>query len=528
MGPMKQAAVRALAVPVSRTSRRWQWAVVMVAVAAYLLGSLWFLWDYTTLDDAFITYRYARNFVAGEGMVFNPGDRVEGYSSLSWLLLLSAGEALGLDLPSFSRCLGLVFGLGTLLIVAFGPFDAIPRLLTVGLLVVYLPWVYHTINGLETALVSFLLVALLLLPAETKTSQWARVMAAVILVITRPEGLGLALIASAAAWFAERGRFRGHHLGVCGAGLAAFLGQTIWRWLYYGDWIANSARAKLMPMNFALPRGLDDLGRFAFYGSAFGGFSLLAVSGVLLALKRRKEPESRRLFALFALCVLGGLALAASGGDTFPFWRFLVPLSPVWILCAAQGLHLVAGSGRRGFATRVAAVVLLFMALGFFFLNFFDQVKNGLPLAERWKNIGVALAKEFQPETRIALPQVGLVPYYSGLHTIDMLGLNERTIARRPPDLSYYNPGHHRHDGPYVLDLQPDLIMLANGPIVLDKSDGFPWRHINGYELDLVRDPRFAEQYRMINLPLPSGGYVQMLAHAAFLERHRHDRQRAR
>jgi hypothetical protein len=49
------------------------------------------------VDDAFITLRYAENLVAGHGLVYNRGEWVEGYSSLSWVLLQAAGIALGLD-----------------------------------------------------------------------------------------------------------------------------------------------------------------------------------------------------------------------------------------------------------------------------------------------------------------------------------------------------------------------------------------------------------------------------------------------
>jgi arabinofuranosyltransferase len=40
-------------------------------------------------DDAYISYRYARNLFRGEGLVFNPGERTEGYSNFSYVLLTS-------------------------------------------------------------------------------------------------------------------------------------------------------------------------------------------------------------------------------------------------------------------------------------------------------------------------------------------------------------------------------------------------------------------------------------------------------
>ena len=40
-------------------------------------------------DDAYISYRYARSLAGGDGLVFNPGERVEGYSNLLYVLLLA-------------------------------------------------------------------------------------------------------------------------------------------------------------------------------------------------------------------------------------------------------------------------------------------------------------------------------------------------------------------------------------------------------------------------------------------------------
>ena len=45
----------------------------------------WFL-----TDDAYISFRYARNLIEGHGLVFNPGERVEGYSNLLRVLDLAA------------------------------------------------------------------------------------------------------------------------------------------------------------------------------------------------------------------------------------------------------------------------------------------------------------------------------------------------------------------------------------------------------------------------------------------------------
>ena len=57
-------------------------------------------------DDSFISFRYALNLIEGSGLVYNPGERVEGYSNLLWTLLVALWMRLGADPVSHShrRC----------------------------------------------------------------------------------------------------------------------------------------------------------------------------------------------------------------------------------------------------------------------------------------------------------------------------------------------------------------------------------------------------------------------------------------
>ena len=50
----------------------------VVLFATVVLGVAW-AWRLRSLcDDSFISFRYARNLAFGHGLVFNPGERVEG------------------------------------------------------------------------------------------------------------------------------------------------------------------------------------------------------------------------------------------------------------------------------------------------------------------------------------------------------------------------------------------------------------------------------------------------------------------
>ena len=61
------------------------------------------------LDDAFISFRYARNLATGVGLFWNPGETVEGYTNFLWTILISAGIRFGVEPLIFTQLLGMVF-----------------------------------------------------------------------------------------------------------------------------------------------------------------------------------------------------------------------------------------------------------------------------------------------------------------------------------------------------------------------------------------------------------------------------------
>ena len=81
-------------------------ALLMLSIG--LLAEAAYQWWPRTVDDAFITFRYAQNLVDGLGPVYNAGERVEGYSSPIWMLASAAGNALGIDPVFASKWAGLL------------------------------------------------------------------------------------------------------------------------------------------------------------------------------------------------------------------------------------------------------------------------------------------------------------------------------------------------------------------------------------------------------------------------------------
>src|SRR6185295_18291193 len=68
----------------------------LVAPSIVLLLNMWKVRSFT-VDDAYISFRYARNFSRGLGLVYNPGERIEGYTNFLWTVMLGIGIKVGFD-----------------------------------------------------------------------------------------------------------------------------------------------------------------------------------------------------------------------------------------------------------------------------------------------------------------------------------------------------------------------------------------------------------------------------------------------
>ena len=96
----------------TRFLRRYYAAIIATAVLIPHAR----LFDFVT-DDAYISFRYARNLALSGQLVFNLGERVEGYTNFLWTVILALGIKLGLGPVVLSRFLGVALGISTLAVV---------------------------------------------------------------------------------------------------------------------------------------------------------------------------------------------------------------------------------------------------------------------------------------------------------------------------------------------------------------------------------------------------------------------------
>ena len=100
------------------SNRHAAWLPVALLLVLYCLVIVQRAW---MGDDAFITLRTVDNFIAGRGLVYNVGERVQSYTHPLWLLLVSVPYAFTREpyytvvflsvLVSSAAVLVLVFGL---------------------------------------------------------------------------------------------------------------------------------------------------------------------------------------------------------------------------------------------------------------------------------------------------------------------------------------------------------------------------------------------------------------------------------
>ena len=147
-------------------------AVLTIAAIALFVFEAWE--PVQQADDAYIFYRYAANLAAGEGLVYNPGERVEGITNLPWTLLEAAGFALGADAPWIGHVLGVVSSAWLLWLgFALARAGLEPRLHVLAALVPWLllassSFVRWSISGMGSSLFAATVVAALLAQIKRK------------------------------------------------------------------------------------------------------------------------------------------------------------------------------------------------------------------------------------------------------------------------------------------------------------------------------------------------------------------------
>lgn len=420
--------------------------LALLTIAAVLnSASLWTI----TVDDSYISLRYARNLLGLDGLVYNPGERVEGFSNPTWVAIMAMTLPFSSSLEG-SKVIGLLAhaatvvgcaGLAAELVQPQKQAAKIALVLGTGFLVVSLPATFWPITGMETTFYA----AMLLLTAwrvvvEIRQPERAPLSAVLagLTAITRPEaplvvgGLFLGrLVAARGDW-----RYTARWLGIFSVPTVGYLS---FRLLYYGYPLANTYYQK---------GHADTLAAFLDYLRPWlNNEAPLAVLGLVGLMSLAAYHRSRAWPILLAA---GGhlFFLVYVSRDWMPNQRFIVPLLPFLIV----GVSVAAASlaGRLGGRLAWLPAVTLTGLIGLQGSQTLPLQRIGsaggaiertdrdpwmrLPdaLHHTWKGhatVPIWLIERAKPGASVAYTDIGMTGWVTDLFIVDLAGLTDDRMS---------------------------------------------------------------------------------------------------
>lgn len=403
--------------------------VVMLAVSSVLLSLIFLQF---TVDDSYITFRYAKNFV--EHGVWNwniTGEKVEAYTNFLYAVLAIIPEALGINTPLFFKFLGAT----TILYLSIRLFgliieDKIVYLMALAFLL-FNPFVYiHAYSGLETPLfIVFLFELVILISLESSiTSKNEKLFLLLLLMLpmTRPEGALFSLIGFFLLLYKERTiQSKGFFLGI----VVISIGYFLLRYQYFGYFFPNTFYIK-SAHGFSVGKVIGYIiNNFQFLGSAF----------LLLLLVKNKYFRILLGTAIFLNIFLYGKSdLQMNYADRFPFQTLFPFFLAAFVLVKNR-------------STSIIIFVLMAFILGGIFSNKgqFKHLATYYPKAiQSHAKLGVALSKYKDENLSLMVGDAGMIPYFSEWHAYDSIGLANTYVA------------HYGFSLEYMRKIKPDLIIM--------------------------------------------------------------------
>lgn len=478
-------------------------AAFLIVGAVLALAAL-HAWSYAPFlsDDALISLRYADRLLAGHGLTWTDGERVEGYTDLAWVLLTAFLGLFRIDLIVAARALGCL-GAGAAVVFASLTTDrparlSIPRALTGGLMLALSgPLAVWAIGALEHGFQAGVLVTALWLvmrqqPGEPVSRRDTIALGAllVLLALLRADGavlIGGVLLGNLLREVSWRSLKRSIAWGL--PPLGALLFQLAFRRVYYEAWVPNTALVKASSFNLArLKLGLHHL-------EGWLGFGWLLLVAVALALVAQERRERRWIIPLVTSVLWTGY-LATVGGDIFPAWRqLLLGLVPLALVISEGGQRWWERAQPKHRAVHVAMAAGWVLLAGLYFRAQQLDPQNRRGHEERWEFDGYALGpwmREAWGPLRplLAVDAAGALPYFSGLPSLDLLGLNDRWIATHPPPGLTLSTGHELGDGAYTWQRKPDILAMCGA------GGGRDACFLGGKQV--LAHPEFHQKYQLI------------------------------
>lgn len=451
-------------------------------------------------DDAMISMRYANNLAQGNGLVWNIGEKVEGFTNPLMVFIMSAaitifGEnyaALFIQLLGLSCLVVNIYLVIKILKKSLGEEYATDFFIFSGtfLVMTFYPLIYWSVFGMDTGILTTLVLLSIYVSIYKNKPKKINFLLAIILgliYLTRPEGLlfiTLFYIFRLSKYIYDKtGWFKIITEGT--VTLIPIIAYQIFRVNYYGQNYPNTyiLKATGMPLLDKLKNGIGFyepfLNRVEFLLFAITLFFFVYLFESNTPLKEKVVQLFVGKFRFITFFSLSFVVFSAYqifvGGDPWPpAWRMTVPyiiLMFIAFICSMAKL-------KQSFNLRSDLTLAFTSCIMFSFVIFapFDYHYDFMRLEpyqtrNNAGNVNVALIinKLTTNNATVLSSWAGTIPYLTHRYSIDPLGKMDPYIARLPPDLSgafsstrgmYSVPGHNKYDLNYSMkQKQPDVII---------------------------------------------------------------------
>ena len=457
---------------------------------------------YVLFDDAMISMRYAYNLAHGTGLVWNPGEYVEGFTNPLWVGYMALFHLFPIPASQISFCIQLS-GLAFLAINLFFvrkiveefTGDLFVMLAAVAFTAFYGPLNIWGLLGMEVSILTLILTAALwvTLRSSSRFTPWTYILLAVSTLFRMDMAVAYVIIFG--VLFIVQLQYRRQHL-IWGLGLLILFlgGQTLARYLYYGDLLPNTYYLKIQGFAISLRvfRGLYALFHLIYYAN--WAIFLLPLA---LFLSHRNWKV-----VLLLLVFLGQIAYSVYvGGDAWEhrvganrYISLAMPLYFVglaWTLDEIRRKVLSAWASSNNTLSLLVGSRIIYTALFVCILFSFNALFGEWRSIERWQlarrtiflqgneqNLKTALALEntTTPNASIAVVGAGTIPYFlPDRMAIDIMGKTDPIVARGPirspagiPAVYFLQagnenmmrPGHMKWNYAHTFgELKPDVIV---------------------------------------------------------------------
>lgn len=459
-----------------------------------------------SIDDVYITFRYAKNLYNGYGLVYNPGEiPVEGFTSLfntllAWLYFYGLGTAyIPIKLTALSIT---VLFISYLLYLRF-----IPGFFASLFLIGSTSYAYYAMSGMENYL-TVPLVFLIVYFGIKKDANWLWCLFSCLALIVRPEmQMIILLIIGYRSLIFSTSIFKGITKKSVLVIVFFNLGIYIFRYIYFGEVMPNTYYAK-----YTGGKLLWDLMAGASYLSSISPQYAITIATSIFLIFFIRDKTERILFGLIlTIFIVFPVKIGGDDISTFPYQRLYLPL---------LGLIMVLfyRSDVKGYTPPLIFIIILLPFLSFspalfhiktnlqinkFSNNFTAIFKNYFISFHEIKENKLSdyLIAETPASEFIAVPFAGYIPFATRLLTIDLLGLNDRHISK----ILKRDPGvDTKFDAEYILFRKPyfycDIMILdVNLPLAyyrdLSRYELYKLGAIRQGQIDILKDPRFSEGY---------------------------------